>query len=102
MCSYERIIKYLGGSFMFKKFNELTKMEKVNLGITGLTVLAGLGLWIYGSIEEKKALKEIAEVNNQILKDNEDLNDLLKNTGTTVLEKIDEMYKNGEFDQLND
>ena len=87
---------------MFKKFNELTKMEKVNLGITGLTVLAGLGLWIYGSIEEMKALKEFAEVNEQILKDNEYLDYLLKDTGTTVFKKIDEMYKNGEFDQLND
>ena len=82
-------------------FESLSKMEKINLGITGLTVVAGAALWIYGTIEEKRCLKEIAEFNEQMIKDNEDLNDLLKST-TTVLEKIDEMYKNGEFDQLND
>ena len=65
---------------MFKKFDELTKLEKINLGVTGLTVLAGIGLWIYGSIEEKKALKEIAEVNNQITEDMNTLNEIL---GTT-------------------
>lgn len=83
-------------------FESLNKVEKINLGITGLTVVAGAALWIYGAIEEKRCLKEIAEFNEQMIKDNEDLNDLLKSTGTTVLEKIDDMYKNGEFDQLND
>ena len=83
-------------------FESLNKMEKINLGITGLTVVAGAALWIYGAIEEKKCLKEIAEFNEQKEMVDEVLNELLKTTGTTVLEKIDEMYKNGEFDQLND
>ena len=64
-------------------FESLSKMEKINLGITGLTVVAGAALWIYGTIEEKKVLKEIAEFNDQVAKDNEELNELLKNTGLT-------------------
>ena len=50
-------------------FDSLSKVEKINLGITGLTVVAGAVLWIYGAIEEKKCLKEIAEFNEQVERD---------------------------------
>ena len=42
-------------------FESLNKMEKINLGITGLTVVAGAALWIYGAIEEKTSSEEESE-----------------------------------------
>lgn len=60
---------------MLKGYIEsLSKVEKINLGIVGLTVVAGAALWIYGAIEEKKCLKEIAEFNEQVERDTVTLN----------------------------
>ena len=61
-------------------FDSLSKVEKINLGITGLTVVAGAVLWIYGAIEEKKCLKEIAEFNDQVERDIITLNEIMDTT----------------------
>lgn len=48
---------------MFKRFNELKKWEKAGL-IFGLTEMAvGVGMIIYGTIQERKILKELAAQN---------------------------------------
>ena len=63
---------------MLKRYLEsLNKVEKINLGITGLTVVAGAALWIYGAIEEKRILKEIAEFNEQVERDTVTLNEVI-------------------------
>ena len=58
-------------------FESLNKVEKINLGITGLTVVAGAALWIYGAIEEKRILKEIAESNEQVERDIVTVNEVI-------------------------
>lgn len=74
-------------------FESLNKMEKINLGITGLTVVAGAALWIYGAIEEKKILKEIAEFNEQVERDTVTLNEVIYKTQ----EEIDELLNEEEM-----
>ena len=65
---------------MFKKFDELKKWEKAGL-IFGLTEMAvGVGMIIYGTIQERKILKELAEQNrvDEIIEEtNEILDELL-------------------------
>ena len=65
---------------MFKKFDELKKWEKASL-IIGLTEMAvGVGMIIYGTIQERKILKELAEQNrvDEIIEEtNEILDELL-------------------------
>ena len=68
-------------------FESLNKVEKINLGITGLTVAAGAALWIYGTIEEKKILKEITEFNEQVERDTITLNEIIYE----AQEEIDEL-----------
>ena len=78
-------------------FESLSKMEKINLGITGLTVVAGAALWIYGTIEEKRVLKEIAETNEQVERDMKTLGDII----FAGEEKLDEVLKEQEESMKN-
>ena len=78
-------------------FESLSKMEKINLGITGLTVVAGAALWIYGAIEEKKVLKEIVEFNEQVDRDMKTLGDII----FAGEEKLDEVLKEQEESMKN-
>ena len=70
-------------------FESLNKMEKINLGITGLTVVAGAALWIYGAIEEKKILKEMAEFNEQKEMVDEVLNELCKEVREEIINELE-------------
>lgn len=70
-------------------FESLNKMEKINLGITGLTVVAGAALWIYGAIEEKKTLKEIAEFNEQKEMVDELLNELCAEVREEIINELE-------------
>ena len=70
-------------------FESLNKMEKINLGITGLTVVAGAALWIYGAIEEKKTLKEIAEFNEQQEMVDEVLNELCAEVREEIINELE-------------
>lgn len=70
-------------------FESLNKMEKINLGITGLTVVAGAALWIYGAIEEKKTLKEIAEFNEQKEMVDEVLNELCAEVREEIINELE-------------
>ena len=78
---------------MFKKFNELKKWEKASL-IFGLTKMAvGVGMVIYGTIQERKTLKELANQNNLV---DEIINDTNK-----ILDELDELTKqNNIVDEL--
>ena len=75
---------------MFKRFNEMNKWEKGGLIFGVSEMLLGVGMIIYGTVQERKMLKQIAEqyeyenrVNQIIGESNEILDELLKNTGTT-------------------
>ena len=75
---------------MFKRFNELNKWEKGGLIFGVSEMLLGVGMIIYGTVQERKILKQLAEQNeyesrvNQIIgESNEILDELLKATGTT-------------------
>ena len=69
---------------MFKKFNELKKWEKASL-IFGLTEMAvGLGMIIYGTIQENKILKEMKRNN---------LVDEIINDTNKILDELDEITK---------
>ena len=70
-------------------FESLNKVEKINLGITGLTVVAGAALWIYGAIEEKKTLKEIAEFNEQKEMVDEVLNELCAEVREEIINELE-------------
>ena len=70
-------------------FESLNKIEKINLGVTGLTVVAGAALWIYGAIEEKKILKEIAEFNEQKEMVDEVLNELCKEAREEIINELE-------------
>jgi hypothetical protein len=70
-------------------FESLNKMEKINLGITGLTVVAGAALWIYGAIEEKKILKEMSEFNEQKEMVDEVLNELCKEAREEIINELE-------------
>ena len=69
---------------MFKKFNELKKWEKASL-IFGLTEMAvGMGMIIYGTIQENKILKEMKRNN---------LVDEIINDTNKILDELDEITK---------
>jgi len=75
---------------MFKRFNEMNKWEKGGLIFGVSEMLLGVGMIIYGTVQERKILKQIAEqyeyenrVNQIIGESNEILDELLKATGTT-------------------
>jgi len=75
---------------MFKRFNEMNKWEKGGLIFGVSEMLLGVGMIIYGTVQERKILKQIAEqyeyenrVDQIIGESNEILDELLKATGTT-------------------
>ena len=75
---------------MFKRFNEMNKWEKGGLIFGVSEMLLGVGMIIYGTVQERKILKQLAEQNeyknrvDQIIgESNEILDELLKATGTT-------------------
>jgi hypothetical protein len=77
---------------MFKKFDELKKWEKASL-IFGLTEVAvGVGMVIYGTIQERKILKEMKQNN---------LVDEIINDTNKILDELDEITKqNNIVDEL--
>ena len=75
---------------MFKRFNEMNKWEKGGLIFGVSEMLLGVGMIVYGTVQERKILKQLAEQNeyknrvDQIIgESNEILDELLKATGTT-------------------
>ena len=86
---------------MFKKFNELKKWEKASL-IFGLTEMAvGMGMIIYGTIQENKILKEMKRNNlvDEIINDtNKILDELdeITNQHLNVVEQIEKLHNEEE------
>ena len=86
---------------MFKRFNELKKWEKASL-IFGLTEMAvGMGMIIYGTIQENKILKEMKRNNlvDEIINDtNKILDELdeITNQHLNVVEQIEKMHNEEE------
>ena len=75
---------------MFKRFNELNKWEKGGLIFGVSEMLLGVGMIIYGTVQEQKILKQLAEQNEYksrvdeiIGESNEILDELLKATEIT-------------------
>ncbi len=75
---------------MFKRFNELNKWEKGGLIFGVSEMLLGVGMIIYGTVQERKILKQLAEQNEYksrvdeiIGESNEILDELLKATEIT-------------------
>jgi hypothetical protein len=67
---------------MFKKINELNKYEKVSLIFAASEMLLGVGMIIYGTVQERRILKELAEQNrvDEIIEEtNEIIDELLNN-----------------------
>lgn len=65
---------------MFKRFNELNKWEKGGLIFGVSEMLLGVGMIIYGTVQERKILKQLAEQNrvDEIIEEtNEILDELL-------------------------
>ena len=66
---------------MFKKFNELNKCEKFGLIFGVSEMLLGVGMIIYGTVQERKLLKEFAEQNrvDEIIDETNEIIDELLN-----------------------
>ena len=66
---------------MFKKFNELNKWEKAGLIIGVSEMLIGAGMVIYGTVQERKILKQLAEQNgvDEIIEETKEILDELLN-----------------------
>ena len=86
---------------MFKRFNELKKWEKASL-IFGLTEMAvGMGMIIYGTIQENKILREMKRNNlvDEIINDtNKILDELdeITNQHLNVVEQIEKLHNEEE------
>lgn len=86
---------------MFKRFNELKKWEKASL-IFGLTEMAvGMGMIVYGTIQENKILKEMRRNNlvDEIINDtNRMLDELdeITNQHLNVVEQIEKLHNEEE------
>lgn len=85
-------------------FKDMNKMEIAGLAVAGLGTIAGIGIAVYTKIKTGKESKEIENIGETIENSAKELNELLKQTGTidTILDKIDQAYENGEFDQMHD
>ena len=66
---------------MFRKFNELNKWEKAGLIIGVSEMLIGAGMVIYGTVQERKILKQLAEQNgvDEIIEETKEILDELLN-----------------------
>ena len=78
--------------------------KKEITGIIAGTVggIVGVTIALYTAIQCKREEKEMDGIMGHISDCSKEINELLKQTGLNVLDKIDEAYKNGEFDQDND
>lgn len=69
---------FLGGNFMLNNFN---KKDIAGMIAGGLGVAAGLGIAIYTCLKSEKECKEMDKIMETINDCNEELNELLQQTG---------------------
>ena len=69
---------------MFKRFNELNKWEKGGLIFGVSEMLLGVGMIIYGTVQERKILKQLAEQNrvDEIIEETNEILDELERHST--------------------
>ena len=83
---------------MFKRFNELKKWEKASL-IFGLTEMAvGMGMIVYGTIQENKILKEMKRNNlvDEIINDTNKILDELDEITNQHTNMVEELFNEEE------